>query len=232
MHNTSKIVDSVLLGLTFFTMLLSVYAIFIYAPIEKTMGIVQKIFYVHLPLAWLAFLAFFIVFAASIIYLFTRGIRWDILAYSSAEIGVVFCSLVIVTGSIWARTSWNVWWTWDPRLTTILILWFMYVAYLMLRKLLKSGTQRSNIASVFGIISFVNVPLTFFAIRMWRTIHPVVVDRSGVHISTPMLMTLLISFGAFTLFFFLLLRVKFRLEKAWHGYQELYLLVKKRNRNV
>lgn len=232
MHNKTKIVDSILLGLTFFTMLLSVYAIFIYAPIEKTMGIVQKIFYVHLPLAWLAFLAFFIVFVASIIYLFTRGTRWDILAYCSAEVGVVFCSLVIVTGSIWARTAWNVWWTWDPRLTTILILWFMYVAYLMLRKLLKSGTQRSNIASVFGIISFVNVPITFFAIRMWRTIHPVVVDRSGVHISTPMLTTLLMSFGAFTLFFFLLLRVKFRLEKAWHGYQELYLLVKKNNRNV
>jgi heme exporter protein C len=104
----------------------------------------------------------------------------------------------------------------------------MYVAYLMLRKLLKPGTQRSNIASVFGIISFVNVPITFFAIRMWRTIHPVVIDRGGVHISTPMLMTLLISFGAFTLFFSLLLRVRFRLESALNEYEELYLFVEKK----
>ena len=202
MQNKAKIVDSVLLGLTFFTMLLSVYAIFIYAPIEKIMGVVQKIFYFHLPLALFSFLAFFIVFLASIIYLYTRNLRWDILAHCSAEVGIIFCSLVIITGSIWARIAWNVWWTWDPRLTTILILWFMYVAYLMLRKLLKHGSQASNIASVFGIISFVNVPITFFAIRMWRTIHPVVIDRSGVHISAPMLTTLLISFGAFGLFFF------------------------------
>jgi heme exporter protein C len=108
----------------------------------------------------------------------------------------------------------------------------MYVAYLMLRKLLNHGSQTSNIASVFGIISFVNVPITFFAIRMWRTIHPVVVDRSGINISAPMLTTLLISFGAFGLFFFLLLRIRVRLEKAWHEYQELYFLVEKRNRNL
>lgn len=228
MQNKTTILDSVLLGLTFFTMLLSIYAIFVYAPIEKTMGIVQKIFYFHLPLALSAFLAFFIVFIASILYLYTRKARWDILAYSSAEVGVIFCSLVIITGSIWARPTWNVWWTWDPRLTTILILWFMYVAYLMLRKLLKEGAQASNIASVFGIISFVNVPITFFAIRMWRTIHPVVIDRGGVHISAPMLRTLLINFVAFGLFFLLLLRIRVRLEKALHEYQKLYLLLEKK----
>jgi heme exporter protein C len=205
-------------------MLLSLYAVFIYAPIEKTMGIVQKIFYFHLSLAFLSFFAFFIVFIGSIIYLYNRDNRWDILAHSSAEVGVVFCSLVLITGPIWARPIWNVWWTWDPRLITTLILWFMYVAYLMVRKLLRDGSQRSNIASVFGIISFINVPITFFAIRMWRTIHPVVIDRGGIHISDPMLKTLLISLAAFCLLFFLLLRTRVRLENTLQEYQELYLL--------
>ncbi len=209
-------------------MLLSLYAIFIYAPIEKTMGVIQKIFYLHLSLAFLSFFAFFIVFIASIIYLYQRDNRWDILAHSSAEVGVIFCSLVLITGPIWARPMWNVWWTWDPRLTTTLILWFMYVAYLMIKKLLPYGSQRSNIASVFGIISFINVPITFFVVRMWRTIHPVVIDTSGVHISGPMLTTLLISLGAFCLLFFLLLRTRVRLENTLQEYQELYLLLGKK----
>ncbi len=228
MSGKAKIFDAVLFGLTFAAMLLSLYTIFIYAPIEKVMGVVQKIFYFHLPLALLSFLAFFIVFIASLIYLYTRQVRWDILAHSSAEVGVVFCSLVLITGSIWARPIWNVWWTWDPRLTTVLILWLMYIAYLMLRKLLTPGSQMLNIASVFGIISFINVPITFFAIRMWRTIHPVVVDTKGVHISSPMLNTLLISMGAFCLFFFLLLRLRVRLENSQQKYQELYLLLEKK----
>jgi heme exporter protein C len=198
--------------------------IFVYAPVEKTMGIVQKIFYVHLPLAFLSFFAFFIVFIASIVYLYRRDARWDILAGASAEVGVLFCSLVLITGPIWARPIWNVWWTWDPRLTTTLILWFMYVGYLMIRKFLIHGSQRASIASVYGIICFINVPLTFFAIRMWRTIHPMVIDTKGVHISTPMLLTLLISLGAFCMLFFVLLRTRVRLENTRHAYQELYLL--------
>jgi heme exporter protein C len=199
-----------------------------YAPIDKTMGVIQKIFYLHLSLAFLSFFAFFTVFIASIMYLYKRDNRWDILAHSSAEVGVIFCSLVLITGPIWARPIWNVWWTWDPRLTTTLILWFMYVAYLMIRKLLPYGSQRSNIASVFGIISFINVPITFFVIRMWRSIHPVVIDTSGVHISGPMLTTLLISLGAFCLLFLLLLRTRVRLENTLQEYQELYLLLGKK----
>lgn len=223
MSTKPKFLNAIFLGLTFSAMLLSLYGIFIYAPIEKTMGIIQKIFYVHLSLAFLSFFAFFIVFVASIIYLLKKDDRWDILAHSSAEVGVIFCSLVLITGPIWARPVWNVWWTWDPRLTTTLILWFMYVAYLMIRKFLTSGSQSSNIASVFGIISFVNVPITFLAVRMWRTIHPVVIDTSGVHISPPMLMTLLVSLGAFCLLFILLLRTRIRLENTAQEYQELYL---------
>ncbi len=216
-----KIVDIALLGLTCVMMLVSLYAIFIYAPIEQTMGVVQKIFYLHLPLAMLSFVAFFLVFGASILYLYTRNTGWDIWAICAAEVGVIFSTLVLITGSIWARPAWNAWWTWDPRLTTMLMLWCMYVAYLMLRKLLNPGDRTSNIAAVFGIVSFINVPLTFLAIRMWRTIHPVVIDSKGVHISSPMLNTLLITFGAVTLFFILLLRSRVRVEQSLSTYQEL-----------
>lgn len=228
MSSRRKIPEAVFLALTFLFMLGSLYAIFVYAPVEKTMGIVQKIFYFHLSLALLSFLAFFIVFVASIVYLYSKRLWWDILAHSSAEVGVIFCSLVLITGPIWARPIWNVWWTWDPRLTTTLILWFMYVAYLMIRKLLPEGGQRSNIASVFGIISFINVPITFFAIRMWRTIHPVVIDRKGVHVSPPMLVTLMISLIAFCFLFFLLLQARFRLQWTWNTFHELRLLWERR----
>jgi len=232
MSGKTKTFTYLFLGLTFFAMVLSLYMIFIYAPIERTMGIIQKIFYFHLSLAFLSFFAFFIVFVASIIYLYNRDIRWDTLAHSSAEVGVIFCSLVLITGPIWARPIWNVWWTWDPRLTTTLILWFMYVAYLMIRKLLMHGSQQSNVAAVFGIISFTNVPITFLAIRMWRTIHPVVIDTKGVHISTPMLTTLLVTLGAFCLLFFFLLRTAIRIEDTFQEYQELRLLLEKKRLKV
>lgn len=232
MSKSTKTFDMVLGGLTFLAMLVSLYAIFVYAPIEKTMGLVQKIFYIHLPLAMLSFLAFFIVFLAGIIYLYSKKTRWDILAYCSAEVGVVFCSLVLITGSIWAKPTWNVWWTWDPRLTTVLILWTMYVAYLMLRKLLTPGAQTSNIAAVFGIISFINVPITFLAIRMWRTIHPVVIDAQGAHISPPMLNTLLVTFAAMTLFFIVLLRLRIRVERGLYSYQELLFFAERYRKKI
>ncbi|MFA4910988.1 MAG: cytochrome c biogenesis protein CcsA [Desulfobacteria bacterium] len=199
--------------ITFFMVLLALYAIFIYAPVEKSMGIVQKIFYLHVPSAFLAFFAFFITFIASILYLYKRNHQWDIIASSSAEIGVIFCTIVLITGPIWAKPIWNVWWTWDPRLTTTLILWFIYVAYLMLRGV-AGENQRSNFSAVFGILGFVNVPITFLAIRLWRTIHPVVITGKGINISAPMKHTLLIAFVAFCLLFFWLLINRIRLEKT------------------
>jgi heme exporter protein C len=193
-------------------MLAALYAIFLYAPVEKTMGIVQKIFYIHVPSAFLAFFAFFITFLASILYLYKRDSRWDVIASSSVEVGVIFCTIVLITGSIWARPIWNVWWTWDPRLTTTLVLWFIYVAYLMFRSVVGEN-QRSTLSAVFGIIGFVNVPITFFAIRLWRTIHPVVISTKGLNISSPMKQSLILTFVAVCLLFFSLLLSRIRLEK-------------------
>jgi len=183
-------------------MLLALYTIFIYAPVEKTMGLIQKIFYIHVPSAFLAYMAFFITFIASIFYLYRKDSKWDTVAHCAVETG---------TGPIWAKPVWNVWWTWDPRLTTTLILWFTYVAYLMLRRAVKEN-QRANLSAVFGIIGFINVPITFFSIRLWRTIHPVIITSRGLNMSGPMKFALIITLIAFCFLFFSLLLSRIRFE--------------------
>lgn len=206
--------------LTFVMMLLALYTIFIYAPVEKTMGVIQKIFYIHVPTAFLAYMAFFITFIASILYLYRKDSIWDTVAHCAVETGVIFCTIVLITGSIWAKPIWNVWWTWDPRLTTTLILWFTYVAYLMLGRVVKEN-QRANLAAVFGIIGFINVPITFFSIRLWRTIHPVVITGSGFNMSWPMKFSLIITFIAFCFLFFSMLVSRIRLERLKRRIEEI-----------
>jgi heme exporter protein C len=201
-------------------MLFALYTIFIYAPVEKTMGIIQKIFYIHVPSAFLAYLAFFITFIASIIYLYRKDTKWDSVANCAVETGVIFCTIVLITGPIWAKPIWNVWWTWDPRLTTTLILWFTYVAYLMLRRAVKEN-QRANQAAVFGIIGFINVPIKFVSIRLWRTIHPVVITSKGLNMSGPMKFSLIITFIAFCFLFFSMLISRIRLERLKTRIEEI-----------
>ena len=206
--------------LTYVLMLFALYTIFIYAPVEKTMGVIQKIFYIHVPSAFLAYMAFFITFIASIFYLYRKDSKWDTVAHCAVETGVIFCTIVLITGPIWAKPIWNVWWTWDPRLTTTLILWFTYVAYLMLGRVVKEN-QRANLAAVFGIIGFINVPITFFSIRLWRTIHPVVITGSGFNMSWPMKFSLIITLIAFCFLFFSMLISKIRLERLKKCVEEI-----------
>ena len=214
--------------LTYVLMLLALYTIFVYAPVEKTMGVIQKIFYIHVPSAFLAYLAFFITFIASIIYLYRKDPKWDTVAHCAVETGVIFCTIVLITGPIWAKPIWNVWWTWDPRLTTTLILWFTYVAYLMLRRSVKEN-RRANLAAVFGIIGFINVPITFFSIRLWRTIHPVVITSRGLNMSGPMKFSLIITFIAFCFLFFALLISRIRLERLKMNIEEIKEIMDERN---
>lgn len=206
--------------LTYVMMLLALYAVFMYAPVEKTMGAIQKIFYIHVPAAFLAYLAFFITFLASILYLYRKDSKWDTVAYCAVETGVIFCTIVLITGPIWAKPVWNVWWTWDPRLTTTLILWFTYVAYLMLRRSVKEN-QRANLSAVFGIIGFVNVPITFFSIRLWRTIHPVIITSRGFNMSRPMQTSLIVTFIAFCFLFCAILISRINLERTKTRIEEI-----------
>ncbi len=186
------------------------YFIWIYAPIEMTMGLVQKIFYIHMPMAVWAMISFFVVFIFSAMYLIKRDIKFDYIAGAAAEIGVVFSGLALITGSLWGRAAWNVWWTWDPRLTTTLIMWFVYAAYLVLRTSPMSAERRSLVCAVLGIVAFVDVPLVFYSARLWRSVHPAVLGAKGGGMAPEMLTTLLVNISAFGLLWLVLLVVRFR----------------------
>ncbi|MDP7345649.1 MAG: cytochrome c biogenesis protein CcsA [Anaerolineales bacterium] len=162
----------------FLLVLLSLYMVFVYAPREVVMGAVQRVFYYHVAAGWIGALAFLVTLIVSILYLATNNIILDRIAVSSVEIGVVFTSMNIASGSIWARPIWNTWWTWDPRLTTATVMWLLYIAYLMLRQGLEDPERQRRFAAVYGILAFASVPLTFLAIRIWRTIHPVVIGSN------------------------------------------------------
>jgi heme exporter protein C len=196
-------------------MIVALWMVFLFVPTEITMGNVQRIFYFHVPVDWVAFLAFFIVFIASIAYLRTRKQMWDNIAHSSAEIGIIFATLMLLTGMIWAKPAWGVYWVWDPRLTTGLVLWFIYVAYLLIRSYAGEETRGARFAAVLGIVGFIDVPIVAMSIVLWRTQHPSPVIFEG-GLEPSMLATLLVSLAAFTMLYVLLLRVRFSLRKAEH----------------
>lgn len=203
----SGLVDNGLLGLGFALMVAAVSLIAAYVPTEEEMGVVQRIFYFHVPLAWVAFLAFFVVFIMSILYLWKRNERWDFWAYSSAEVGIVFTTMVLITGPIWAKPAWGVWWAWDMRLTTTLVLWLIYAAYFAVRSFAAEEERGARFAAVVGIIGFVDVPIVATAILINRTQHPRYVVFEG-GLSSSMLLTLMVSIAAFTVLYFLLLRLR------------------------
>ena len=152
--------------LTYVAMVAALWCVFVYAPTEKAQGIVQRIFYFHVSSAMTMFVAFFVVFIASIIFLWKHGEWWDQAALGAAELGVLFCTLVLITGPIWGRPIWGVWWTWDPTLTLTLVLWLIYVAYLMLRAD-ATDPRRARFAAILGIIGFIDVPLIRWSIERW-----------------------------------------------------------------
>ena len=203
-----------LVGLAALTMAAGLYGGLLYAPTERVQGDVQRIFYVHLPLAWNAYLAFLVVFVASIAYLWNRAPWWDALARASAEVGLVFTTLVLITGSLWARPIWGTWWSWDARLTTSLILWFLYVGYLMLRGSVSDERRAARYAAVVGIVGFVDVPIIHQSVVWWRTLHPesVVLAPGGPAMPAAMLGALTISLVAFTLLYGLLVRLRLEAE--------------------
>ncbi len=193
------------------------------APPEATMGDRQRIMYFHVASAWNAYLAFFVVFISSLLFLRRGERRWDRLAFCSAELGVFFTTLALVSGSIWGRSVWGVWWTWDPRLTTTLILWFLYIGYLLLRSG-EEDPRRARLAAVLGIIGFVDVPIIHMSVVWWQSLHPVVIRPGKVDMEGSMVLALVAAVFAFTAFYFYLLRFRFRLEE---GRERMLLLREK-----
>tara|TARA_B100000315_G_scaffold40358_1_gene35221 strand:+ start:9158 stop:9838 length:681 start_codon:yes stop_codon:yes gene_type:complete len=193
-----------LVFLTGLLMLANLYLIFMEAPTDADTGDVQRIMYLHVPLAIMSFLAFLMVFVASILYLVRREAKWDSLAHASAEVGVVFISLALITGMIWAKPIWNAWWLWTPRLTTTLILWLIYAAYLMVRAYAPSRAKGAIYGAVVGIIGFTDVIIVYFSVQWWPGIHPEPVvgpQAAGDALDSTMRAVLLFSFVTF---FFLL----------------------------
>ncbi|MDE3087756.1 MAG: cytochrome c biogenesis protein CcsA [Chloroflexota bacterium] len=197
-------------------MIAGLYMAFLYAPTEEIMGLVYRIFFFHLGAVTVGFLAILLVAIAGIVYLRTRSRAWDRIAEASAEIGVVFCIITLITGSIWARPIWNVWWTWDPRLTSFLVLLLIYIAYLMLRASARDDPRVARFSAVFGIVGAAGVPFVILSARVWRGISPVLFQASNQGISlnlTPeMVQTLIVCIVAELLLFFYLLALRVRLE--------------------
>jgi heme exporter protein C len=201
------------LGLaTLAMMTAAIFMVFVYVPTEAQQGIVQRIFYFHVPCAWVAFAAFALVAISGVFYLWLGQQVWDDLGYAAAEVGILFCTLVLITGSIWAKPIWGAWWTWDSRLTTTLVLWLLYAGYLALRAMADELPQVGRLAAVVGILAAADVPVIIVSVRLWRTIHPaVLVTRQGGHgLEDPrMIATLLVSMAAFTVLCIWLLMLRF-----------------------
>lgn len=205
----------VLAGLSCVAVFVALGMVFLYAPREATMGDVQRIFYFHVSSAWVGFFAFFVTFLAGIAYLVRGERRWDIVAVSSVEVGLTFITMTVITGSIWARPAWGTYWTWEPRLTISAVQLLIYVSYVMLRTAIDSPERKARFAAVYGIVAFVTVPLSWFAIRWWRTIHPdVLTSGEGMALAPSMVHTLLFSIATFTLLYATLMRQRVRLEWA------------------
>jgi heme exporter protein C len=197
--------------------------IFFYAPTERTMGNVQRILYFHVGAAWVSAIAFFVALLSGVMYLLRPAKKWDIISLASVEIGLAFTTMTIVAGSVWGRPAWNTWWIWSPRLTSITVMWLVYVAYFMLRGAIEDEDKRSRFAAVYVIVGFVTVIFTFLSIRILRDIHPVVIGtaseaaeggsefESGVE-SAKMGMTLLASTIVFSVLYAAWVVYRYRLQ--------------------
>jgi heme exporter protein C len=201
--------------------LVGLYLALFYAPADALQGDVQRIMYIHVPTAWVAFFAFFVVFVSSLVYLWKRLPEADRLAHASAEIGVLFTGLTLIDGSIWGKPTWGIWWTWDARLTTTAILLVIYIGYLMLRSFVEEPDRRARLAALVGIVGFIDVPLIYMSVLWFRTLHQAPsIQRSGASMPDTMLFTLLFNFGAYTLVYLFFLVKRVRIESL-HAIAEM-----------
>ena len=208
--------------------LLGFYMALFYAPMEQTMGNVQRIFYFHVPSAMMAFLGFAIVLVASVYYLATGARRWDSVAEAGAEVGLVFCTITLLTGPVWAHSAWTVdptrpfFWTWDPRLTTTLVLWLIYVAYFALRSYMKSDVRMRRFSAVLGIIGALDVPIVYFSVRWWKEgMHPGTFITKRGELQHDMAVTLRVAMVAFLLLFVALLLKRIALGRLREAHESL-----------
>ena len=212
------ILSAALMGLT-------LYLVFEWVPTELNQGAVQRILYFHVPVAWGSMLGIFVVSGSSLMYLLKKNEKWDRLAVASAEVGVVFGGLMLLTGMIWARPVWAVWWTGEAKLTTALILFFIYVAYLMFRAYFPPGAQRQRLAAIIGVIGAIDTPIIYFAANLWSQAHPPIVTGPAADAESSrgsdLGMVLLASTMAFTVLFIYLVQTRDKIRKSEDDVVEL-----------
>jgi heme exporter protein C len=215
----------ILTGLSALLVLVAIYLALVGAPEanlkSETGRYAQRIIYFHISTAWVGFLAFFVTFAAGVAYLRTQARKWDIFALSSAEIGTLFMLGVLISGSIWAKPAWGVWWVWDERLTISLIQFLVYVGYLMLRSSVEDPVRRARFGAVYGIVAFISVPINFIAIRMWRTQHPLMFGSEEGGLSPNMMFAFFFCLSTFTVWYATLMWHRLRLERLRDDVEQL-----------
>jgi len=212
---------SLLILLSAALLVAALYAIFAVAPVESRMGIVQKIFYFHVPSAYAMYLCYAACAVGSGVYLAKRGPAWDALALSGAEVGSLFCAVVLTTGPLWARKAWGVYWTWDPRLTTTLLSGMIFFAYLLLRSFGNAGEVERRFAAILAVAGALNLPVVHFSVRQWRGMHPTVITGKGGGLDPAMLPALMLGFALFTALAVLLCWMRMRAELLGQRLQRL-----------
>lgn len=215
-----------LFALIVIALVVDFFLIFLWVPKEAMQGNVQRIFYLHVPAAWVAYIAFLLVFICSIFYLRNRHPRWDRYAHSAAELGMMFTSVNIITGIIWAKPIFGVWWVWDARLTTTALLWLIYIGYLMVGSYSLSQSKAANLRSAVGILGFAVVPINYLSVRLWDTVHvePIIAGGDESYLSSKMLFTLIFSVATFTLMFVFLFIVRSLLRRVENDSDQLSIL--------
>jgi heme exporter protein C len=189
----------------------ALWMVFVYAPEERTMGAAQKIFYFHVPSAFVTFLGVAVLLGGSIAYLWTRDRKWDSLSRAATECSLLFCGIVLITGPIWAKPAWGTWWTWEARLTTTLVLWLLLAACLMVRAYAENRDLGARLAAIVGIVAALDVPIIYKAVDWWRGQHPIVFKaRQGGGLAPEMGRAFLVSTIAFFLLYGLLLAIRYR----------------------
>ena len=210
-------------------MLVTIYMVFMWVPTEQNLGVSQRIFYVHVPLDWIGMVSIFVVGIASVIHLLTKKNLWDAIAYSAAELGVIFATLILITGAVWAKPVWGVWWSWDPKLTTTLILWFVYVGYLMVRSFSPRGSQGRRYASVVALLGAIDAPIIYLASIWWRTAHPNLnigpLAESDSDLDSKMYITFFVSLITFTIFYVYVMLERIQMRKCEDDLDEVHQYV-------
>ncbi len=221
----SRVVKDALLVASAALMAVTLYLVFFWVPTEATLGVSQRILYFHVPLGLLGMISIVVVTFASAMYLWKKEKRWDDFAHASAEFGVIFATLIIVTGAIWSKPTLNVWWTWDPKLTTTLVLWFIYVAYLMLRAYGPQGIQQARYAAIIALMGAIDAIVIYMSTLLWRTAHPEILVgpmAESDSLESRMAVALLVSMVTFVVLFTYILMERYSLRRSESQLDELH----------